>query len=179
VAAAAVALCFLLRETPAGMEVMLGLKKTGFGTGKMVGPGGHVEPGESDAEAAVRELLEETGVTVRQDDLRDAGVVQFVFPARPEWDMRTRLFTAERWEGEPAESTEIAPLWFSISALPVDRMWQDADHWLPVVLEGGTVNVVVTLNPDNETVASSESLLAAGSQELLPDSCNRLGPAGN
>jgi 8-oxo-dGTP diphosphatase len=41
----------------------------------------------------------------------------------------------------------------------VDRMWQDADHWLPVVLEGGRVNVVVTLNSDNETVASSVSLL--------------------
>jgi 8-oxo-dGTP diphosphatase len=139
--------------------VLLGLKRTGFGTGKIVGIGGHVEPGESEAEAVVREVREETGVTVRQEDLADAGVVQFVFPAKPAWDMHTRLFTARRWVGEPEESDEITPQWFQTGILPVDRMWQDADHWLPVVLEGGRVNVVVTLNSDNETVASSVSLL--------------------
>jgi 8-oxo-dGTP diphosphatase len=154
-----VTLCFLLRDGDSGPEVLLGLKRTGFGTGKIVGIGGHVEPGESEAEAVVREVREETGVTVRQEDLADAGVVQFVFPARPAWDMHTRLFTARRWVGEPEESDEIMPQWFQTGILPVDRMWQDADHWLPVVLEGGRVNVVVTLNSDNETVASSVSLL--------------------
>lgn len=157
--AARVTLCFLLRDGDSGPEVLLGLKRTGFGTGKIVGIGGHVEPGESEAEAVVREVREETGVTVRQEDLADAGVVQFVFPAKPAWDMHTRLFTARRWVGEPEESDEIMPEWFRIGTLPVDRMWQDADHWLPVVLDGGRVNVVVTLNSDNETVASSESLL--------------------
>lgn len=156
---AAVALCFLLRDAPEGAEVMLGVKKTGFGSGKVVGPGGHVEAGESDAEAACREIQEEAGITVRPEDLTDAGLVQFVFPARPEWDMSTRMFTARRWYGEPRETDEIAPAWFRTDALPVDRMWQDADHWLPVVLEGGKVNIVVTLEPDNETVASSVSLL--------------------
>lgn len=156
---AAVALCFLLRDTPHGAEVMLGVKKTGFGSGKVVGPGGHVETGETDAIAACREIHEEAGITVRPEDLQDAGVVQFVFPARPEWNMSARMFTARRWEGEPRESDEIAPAWFSTGALPVERMWQDADHWLPVVLEGRKVNVVVTLATDNETVASSESLL--------------------
>lgn len=157
--AAAVSLCFLLRDSPAGPEVMLGLKKTGFGKGKIVGIGGHVEAGESDAEAVVREVLEESGVSVRLEDLRDAGLVRFVFPARPDWDMDTRLFTASSWLGEPAESEEIAPEWFRVDALPVERMWQDADHWLPVVLEGGTINVVVTLDTDNATVASSESIM--------------------
>ncbi len=157
--AARVTLCFLLRDGDSGPEVLLGLKRTGFGAGKIVGIGGHVEPGESEAEAVVREVREETGLTVRQEDLADAGVVQFVFPAKPAWDMHTRLFTARRWVGEPEESDEIMPEWFRTGTLPVDRMWQDADHWLPVVLEGGRVNVVVTLNSDNETVASSESLL--------------------
>lgn len=157
--AAAVALCFLLRESPDGPEVLLGLKKTGFGAGKIVGIGGHVEPGESDADAVIREVYEECGVVLRPADLQDAGTVRFVFPARPEWDMATRLFTATSWLGEPAESVEIAPEWFRVGTLPVERMWQDADHWLPVVLEGGQVNVVVTLNPDNATVASSQSIL--------------------
>jgi 8-oxo-dGTP diphosphatase len=155
-----VTLCFLLRDRPDhGTEVLLGLKKTGFGSGKIVGLGGHVEPGESDAEAAVREVHEEAGVSVLEGDLRRAGTVEFVFPARPEWDMHTTLFTARRWQGEPSESLEISPEWFDVLSLPVDRMWQDADHWLPPVLEGGSVDIVVTLNADNETVASSVSVL--------------------
>ncbi|HEU4668326.1 MAG TPA: 8-oxo-dGTP diphosphatase [Arthrobacter sp.] len=159
-AAAAVALCFLLREVDGVSQVLLGLKKTGFGRGKIVGIGGHVEAGETDAEAVIREVREEADVRLRHEDLRDAGVVRFVFPARPEWDMDTRLFTAESWEGDPTESAEIAPAWFDAAALPADRMWQDADHWLPVVLEGGRVNVVVTMDNDNEAVASSVSLLS-------------------
>ena len=157
--AAAVTLCFLLREGDNGAEVLLGLKQTGFGKGKIVGIGGHVEAGESDAQAVIREVLEETGVMLQLEDLADAGSVHFVFPARPEWNMQTTLFTARTWQGEPAPSDEILPEWFRVDTLPVDRMWQDADHWLPVVLEGGRVNVVVTMHTDNESVASSESLL--------------------
>ncbi|MGX1161573.1 8-oxo-dGTP diphosphatase [Arthrobacter sp. SLBN-100] len=157
--AARVTLCFLLRELDGASQVLLGLKKTGFGRGKIVGIGGHVEAGEGDAEAVIREVREEADIGIRHEDLRDAGVVRFVFPAKPEWDMDTRLFTAVSWEGEPTESAEIAPAWFDTASLPVDRMWQDADHWLPVVLEGGRVNIVVTMDNDNEAVASSESLL--------------------
>ncbi|MDR7084934.1 8-oxo-dGTP diphosphatase [Arthrobacter ginsengisoli] len=153
-----VTLCFLLRETGSGTEVLLGLKRTGFGTGKIVGIGGHVEAGESDAEAVVREVWEEAGVVVRQADLAHAGVVEFIFPSRPEWNMYCRLFTTRRWEGEPAESLEITPGWFDVEALPLPLMWQDAEHWLPPALAGEVHDVVVVLNEDNETVASVEKL---------------------
>ena len=149
-----VTLCFLLRDAENGTEVLLGLKRTGFGTGKIVGIGGHVEPGETDAEAVVREVWEEAGVVVLQEDLAHAGVVEFIFPARLEWNMSCRLFTTRRWQGEPAESPEITPEWFDVDALPLHRMWQDAEHWLPPALAGETIDVVVVLNGDNETVAS-------------------------
>ena len=97
----------MLRDGAAGPEVLLGLKKTGFGIGKIVGLGGHVEAGETDAQAACREVHEEAGMVVLEEDLRDAGLIEFVFPARPEWNMSTRLFTARRWIGDPVESEEI------------------------------------------------------------------------
>jgi 8-oxo-dGTP diphosphatase len=158
-----VTLCFLLRERPGdGTEVLLGLKKTGFGTGKIVGLGGHVEAGETDAEAACREVLEEAGIVVREEDLLDVGTVEFVFPARPEWDMNTRLFTTRRWQGEPAESGEIAPAWFGLDDLPLDRMWADAPHWLPEALGGAKIDVVIVLNDDNETVLRAQNYLGFG-----------------
>jgi 8-oxo-dGTP diphosphatase len=55
-------LCILTRHSPTGRrEILLGRKKTGFGTGKIVGLGGHVEPGETALEATVREVAEESG----------------------------------------------------------------------------------------------------------------------
>ncbi len=152
----AVTLCFLLRDGVAGPQVLLGTKKTGFGVGKIVGLGGHVEPGESDAEAACREVFEEAGIVVTEDDLRVAGLIEFVFPARPEWNMSTSLFTTRRWTGDPVESSEMIPEWFQVASLPLARMWQDAEHWLPLALGEGTVEAVITLNDDNETVASAE-----------------------
>lgn len=59
--------------------MLLGLKKTGFGAGKIVGLGGHVEPGGF-VQAVCREVHEESGVVVRQEELFDAGEVRFVFP---------------------------------------------------------------------------------------------------
>lgn len=160
--AAAVTLCFLLRDAPAGQEVLLGVKKTGFGSGKVVGVGGHLEAGESAAEAVCREVAEEVSVIVAPADLVPAGTVEFIFPAQPDWDMSTTVFLARTWSGEPAESPEIAPEWHRVSELPHERMWADAEHWLPAMLAGEQLAVRVVLNEDNETVARSVSGAWAG-----------------
>ncbi len=152
---AAVTLCFLLRATPAGDQVLLGLKKTGFGTGKVVGIGGHVEAGETTAQAICREVAEESGIFVREPDLIRAGTVDFVFPARPEWDMFTVVYLCRTFAGEAAESEEIAPHWYPVGQLPEEQMWADAVHWLPAFLDGERADWRVEMNPDNQTVAAS------------------------
>ena len=50
-------LCLIRRHAGGRAEVLLGLKKTGFGAGKWVGLGGHIEDGEKPVSAAVREVL--------------------------------------------------------------------------------------------------------------------------
>jgi 8-oxo-dGTP diphosphatase len=165
---AAVALCFLVRDDRSALgatsgahhgvsEVLLGRKKTGFGAGKVVGVGGHLEAGESPAEAACREVQEEVHVTVQVGDLIPAGTVEFVFPAQPSWDMFSTVFIARRWDGEPTESDEIAPQWHPVASLPREHMWADAEHWLPAMLSGEQLAVRVVLNADNETVATATS----------------------
>ena len=151
--AAHVTLCFLLRDGADGGHVLLGTKKTGFGRGKVVGVGGHVEVGETASEAACREVMEEINVVVHAHDLIPAGTVDFVFPARPEWNMATTVFLTRAWEGEPSESEEIAPAWFPVGRLPVERMWADAEHWLPAMISGQRIAVRVDLAEDNENVA--------------------------
>ena len=150
----AVALCFLLRRDGAGLSVLLGRKKAGFGAGKVVGVGGKLEAGESSVEAACREVFEETGVLVHPEHLERAGRIFFDFPANPDWNMDTDLFVATRWEGEPAESDEIVPAWYRVDDLPLADMWHDAGNWLPLALTGSAPQLRIVLNRDNETVAA-------------------------
>jgi 8-oxo-dGTP diphosphatase len=126
-------LCFLTR----GGEVLLARKKRGFGLGKWNGVGGKSEPGETIEETAVRETREEIGVTPL--GLRRIATLDFFFPPDPAfagWEQQVCVFLADRWEGEPVETDEVAPRWFPADALPLTEMWADDAHWLPLALRG-------------------------------------------
>jgi 8-oxo-dGTP diphosphatase len=149
-------LCLLTRTTAAGgQEVLLGHKKTGLGTGNIVGLGGHVEPGETPREAAVREAKEEASVCVDPAALIPVAEIVFRFPVRPDWDMEVFVFTSSDWCGEPAESDEITPEWFEVADLPLARMWDDARFWLPRVLAGEHIRATFTYADDCKTVTSA------------------------
>jgi 8-oxo-dGTP diphosphatase len=149
-------LCLLTRTGEDGQRhVLLGHKKTGLGTGKIVGLGGHVEPGESPVVAAAREAKEESGIHVAPGALAEAAYVVFWFPARPRWSMDVWVYTSADWSGEAVETAEIAPRWFPVSELPLDRMWDDARHWLPRVLAGERIRAAFTYADDCETVAEA------------------------
>ncbi len=59
-------------------------------------PGGQVDPGESAAQAAARELLEEVGIRVLE--LAPWRVYEHDFPAKR---LRLHWFHVRRWEGDP------------------------------------------------------------------------------
>ena len=149
-------LCLLRRQTATGPEVLLGLKKTGFGTGKWVGLGGHIEPGEKPEAAAVREVEEESGLVVPPDSLQHVASIAFLFPARPSWDQTAEVFATSVFSGAMAESDEVAPQWFAESAVPYDGMWDDARYWVPLILAGEHVDVRFTFAANCATVAAME-----------------------
>jgi 8-oxo-dGTP diphosphatase len=148
-------LCLLIRGNPPE-HVLLGLKKQGFGAGKWGGFGGKIEAGETIAGAAVRELQEETGVTVCEENLQLMGHLTFVFPAKPAWNQVVYMFVAARWAGDPVESAEMKPAWFAINDIPYEQMWQDGVHWLPRILSGERIRARFTFKEDNETVDEVE-----------------------
>ena len=149
-------LCLIRRRTDRGPEVLLGLKKSGFGLGKWVGLGGHIEAGEKPVAAAVREVAEESGLVVAADALQHMASIEFRFPVRPSWDQTADVFVTSVYQGEATESDEIAPRWFAEDALPLSLMWDDAKYWLPRVLAGEHVNVRIAFADDCATVASIE-----------------------
>ena len=130
-------LCYILKEG----RVLLIHKKRGIGAGKINGPGGKVDPGETPLAAAVRETQEETGVTPVRPRLR--GELWFHFSA--EFVLHCYIYLAEDFTGTPCETEEAIPQWFDIDSLPYDRMWADDKYWLPLLIDGrcfqGTVEV--------------------------------------
>jgi 8-oxo-dGTP diphosphatase len=123
-----VTLCFILHEG----RVLLMRKLRGIGAGKINGPGGKIEPGETALAAAVRETQEEIGVTPLAPELR--GELDFYFEGGPTW--HCLVFIAHAFTGEPVTTAEAEPIWFSADALPYDEMWGDDRHWLPLLLAG-------------------------------------------
>jgi 8-oxo-dGTP diphosphatase len=141
-------LCLLIEDN----RILLGYKKVGFGQGKYGGFGGKVEPGESIAAAAARELEEESGLRVPVERLELAGHLTFLFPHRPEWSQVVHVYRVVAWEGEAVESREMRPAWFPWEAIPYGQMWQDGRYWLPPILDGQRVRAVFSFQADNETI---------------------------
>jgi 8-oxo-dGTP diphosphatase len=121
-------LLFVLRDG----EILLIHKKTGLGAGKINGPGGRIDPGETAIQGAVREVQEELCVT--PTGVRRAGELSFQF--MDGYSLHGTVFTASGFEGELCETREAAPFWTPIERIPYDRMWADDALWLPMLLEG-------------------------------------------
>lgn len=115
-----------------GGELLLMRKKRGLGAGKVNGPGGKLERGESSLACAVREVQEELRVTPL--GLEDAGLNAFQFVDG--YSIRVLVFRASGLRGEPVETDEGAPLWTRLDAIPYHEMWEDDELWLPLVLGG-------------------------------------------
>lgn len=113
-------------------QVLLGLKKKGFGAGRWNGFGGKVEEGETIEEAARREVFEEAGVVV--SDMEKVGTMEFSFKDKPEV-LEVHLFRAFDFDGEPVEGEEMRPRWFHVDKLPFDKMWPDDRYWYPLFLQ--------------------------------------------
>jgi 8-oxo-dGTP diphosphatase len=121
-------LCFIVKDG----RILLIRKKRGLGAGKINGPGGKIEPGETALDSAIRETQEEIGVTPLE--IEERGVLHFQFTDG--YSLHCVVFLARDFDGELIETAEATPLWFETGAIPYDEMWEDDRHWLPQMLAG-------------------------------------------
>ena len=94
---------------------------TGFFDGLFSLPGGHVEPGESLAQTAVREMREELGIEVDPAGLVTMGVVH----RRSDTNRVDFFLRAKGWSGEPGicEPGKCDALgWVARDALPANTV---------------------------------------------------------
>ncbi|CAG2170746.1 unnamed protein product [Oppiella nova] len=117
-------------------QILLGLKKRGFGVNKWNGFGGKVEANESIEDAAKRELLEECNLECNR--LEKIGILSFEFvsdPTAPQ-HLEIHVFHTQDVSGEVRESDEMKPKWFAIQDIPFKDMWADDPLWFPIWLKG-------------------------------------------
>ena len=131
-------LTLLLLHDADNDRLLLGLKKRGFGAGKLNGFGGKIEKGETILAAALREMREESGLCVEPASAAAlVGHLSFDFAGSRE-HLSVHVFRAPAAAavGMLCESEEMAPQRVRASAPPYARMWKDDEHWLPLLLAG-------------------------------------------
>lgn len=147
-------LLFLIKEDT--KEVLLAMKKRGFGEGKWNGVGGKVEEGETVEQAVIREAQEEIGVGIDEENVVPRGEIEFSFETPNDTHLLVHIFSTTTWEGSPTESEEMKPEWYPFDAVPYDAMWVDDPHWLPQFLRGKNIKAKFDFNTDGSAILSQQ-----------------------
>ena len=102
-------------------QVLCGIRNGDTGSGKICGPGGHVEDGETPTQAAVRETMEEFSIRPRNLTPFGRG------PLEPDTGLAPQLFLCTEYDGEPrcADREMECPMF-----IPLATLLDDADGQL-------------------------------------------------
>ncbi len=145
-------LCLAVKDD----QILLGMKKRGFGAGRWNGFGGKVEAGESIEDGAKREMKEECGVEIEQ--MEKVGIHEFRFKKNPQEVLEVHVFRVDTFAGEPVETDEMRPHWFAFDEIPYDTMWADDRYWMPLFLEGKKPRTKFLFS-ENDTLLEKDILI--------------------
>jgi 8-oxo-dGTP pyrophosphatase MutT (NUDIX family) len=135
-----------------GDEILLAMKKRGHGEGHWNGAGGKPDPGETIEQTMVREAQEEIGVTpLRYEKIAEYTIYQR-YKGEP-CENIGHLYFCTGWDGEPTESDEMAPRWFTLSDIPYDHMWPDVVYAFPRLLAGTKVRATFRYDDANQLIS--------------------------
>lgn len=108
-------------------------KKNDINRGKWIGVGGKVEAGETDDQCMLREVKEETGLTVERWSFK--GMIKFIYDQSLCEEMA--LFTADQVSGQLTKSCSEGVLkWTPRNQIMELSLWEGDRIFLKELLEG-------------------------------------------
>ena len=127
-------------------------KQNDINQGKWIGVGGHAESIESPEECLVREVKEETGLTLLSYKFR--GLVTFI---SSECDPELMcVFTADEYVGELIECNEGDLSWVDKSIVPTLPTWEGDKVFLELLLSGDERFFSVKLQYEGEKLINKQ-----------------------
>lgn len=112
-------------------KILLGYKKANLGAGYYNGFGGKVEKGETLVGCVKREVLEE--VDLRVGKLQKIGILIF-YPFEFPQGIEVHIYKTNIHNGDPTETKEMIPEWFSIAKIPYSKLWDSDKYWFQYLL---------------------------------------------
>ena len=136
-------LCYVKRD---GYTLMVyrNKKADDIHQGKWNGLGGKFEPGEGPEECVKREVLEESGLQIREPKLH--GLL--MFPAFKGNDWYVFVFTAREFEGELIDSPEGELAWIPDQKLTSLTLWPSDQIFFPWLEKEGFFSAKFIYNGD-------------------------------
>lgn len=124
-------LCYVKRD---GCTLMVhrNKKANDIHEGKWNGLGGKFEPGETPEECVIREVQEESGLTIRNPRL--CGLL--MFPKFKGNDWYVFVFTAHEFDGELIDSPEGSLEWIPDGRMLALNLWESDHIFMPWIWEG-------------------------------------------
>ena len=126
-------------------------KKNDINEGKWIGVGGHFEEGEDAKACVLREVKEETGLTLTKFKAR--GVVTFCYKGITEY---MHLFTADEFTGELIDCDEGELSWVEKDKLLLLNIWEGDRIFLKQILDDADYFKLKLVYDDDGKLIDSE-----------------------
>ena len=156
-------LCYIEKDD-SYLMLLRNRKKHDINGGKWIGVGGKFEEGESPVDCLLREVREETGLTLTRWRMR--GIVTFVSDVAETEYMH--LFTADGFEGELADDCDEGELrWVPVSQIGSLNLWEGDRVFLDLLAQNAPFFLLKLTYSGNRLVAHKIEQWDCGS---FPDS---------
>ncbi|MEJ2494188.1 MAG: 8-oxo-dGTP diphosphatase [Ignavibacteriaceae bacterium] len=122
-------LCYITnKKTDSTLMIHRVKKENDYHLGKWNGLGGKFEQGESPEECAIREIKEESGLTVNKITMK--GFITFpMFDGKEDWYVF--LFVSDKYEGKLIDSKEGNLAWIPNEKLMEINLWDGDKIFIP------------------------------------------------
>ena len=123
-------------------------KKNDMNQGKWLGVGGHIEEGETPFQAVVREVKEETGLTLKSAEYR--AIINFV---NDDYVEIIYQYTSSDFTGEVIDCNEGELKWFPKDEVMSLPMWEGDKYFLDPLIKNEPFFEITIVYQNNKLVS--------------------------